>query len=89
MSGKKNQLLSTMIPFGYPGNYKNVGPFWSNMRSTQIMEETLEKVFNYTKKEWEEISAKFIPNIMQYDPGNSIISKIINKNSRNISHKTS
>ena len=86
---KKNQLLSTMIPFGYPGNYENVGPFWSNMRSTQIMEDTLEKVFNYTKKEWEEISAKFIPNIMQYDPGNSIISKIINKNSRNISHKTS
>ena len=76
---KKNQLLP-VIPFGYPGNYKNVGPFWSNMTDDQLVEEILEKVFNYSHEEWERIVRQFSPDIMQFDPGNSIINKVINEN---------
>ena len=77
---KKNQLLPS-IPFGYPDNNENVGPFWSNMRNDQIVEETLEKVFGYSNEEWTEIiKGKFVTNAMHYDPGNSIINQIINKN---------
>jgi len=77
---KKNQLLPA-IPFGYPDDYENVGPFWSNMRNDQIIEKTLEKVFGYSNEEWTDIiKDKFVTNTMHYDPGNSIINQIINKN---------
>ena len=75
----KNQLIPP-IPFGYPGNYEDVGPFWSNMRNNQTVEEILEKVFGYSNEEWKDIIGKFVSNIMHYDTGNSIINKIINKN---------
>ena len=77
---KKNRLFPAM-PFGYPDDNENVGPFWSNMRNDQIIEETLEKVFGYSNEEWTDIiKSKFVTNIMHYDPGNSIINQIINKN---------
>ena len=76
---KKNQDRPP-IPFGFPGDYKNVGPFWSNLQNDYTVEETLEKVFSYSNEEWKNITNKFISNVMQYDPGNSIINKIINKN---------
>ena len=77
---KKNRLKPAM-PFGYPDDNENVGPFWSNMRNDQIVEETLEKVFGYSNEEWTDIiKGKFVTNTMHYDPGNSIINQIINKN---------
>ena len=77
---KKNRLFPVM-PFGYPDDNENVGPFWSNMRNDQIIEETLEKVFGYSNEEWTDIiKGKFVTNTMHYDPGNSIINQIINKN---------
>ena len=40
----------------------------------------MNRVFNYSEKEWIDVKKEIYPEIMKYDPNNSMIKKVLNIN---------
>jgi len=51
-------------------NYPNTGPFWNNNIDKKNLENLLDKVSNYSSKEWKKISQKYSNQLMAYDYNN-------------------
>ena len=54
---KKNRILP-VIPFGYPNNFENTGPFWTNEMNKDLIYKTLHNVYDYSEEEWIEVKKK-------------------------------
>ncbi len=78
---KSNEILP-VIPFGYPKNFMNTGPFWTNEMNKDLITKTLHNVYNFSEEEWIDIKQKIVPEIMHYDPGNSLIKNILKSNQK-------
>ena len=76
---KKNKILP-VVPFGYPKDFSDTGPFWTNEMNTDLIKKTMNRVFNYSEKEWIDVKKEIYPEIMKYDPNNSMIKKVLNIN---------
>lgn len=66
--------------YGWPGSYSDEGPFWINRPDTAGFERILDHLFAINEKQWEvELAEQGFANIMAYDPGNSILKTILDK----------
>lgn len=73
----KNNSILPVIPFGYPKMFENTGPFWTNEMNADLINKTLNNVYHYSDKEWLDVKREIVPDIMHYDPGNSLIKKVL------------
>jgi len=66
--------------FPTKGNYKKYpksGAFWTNSKKQHEIEKTLNRVMNFSSKNWSRIAHKYSSEIMKYDPDNYKINKIL------------
>ena len=64
--------------FGYPDNFSDEGPFWSNNLNRKIFKQILDLVTSVSEKEWKKIHNKYAAKISAYDEGNKKFKQIIN-----------
>jgi len=76
---RKNNIHNNLLPnkFGYPGNFANKGPFWSNYANKDMIIPLLNKVYNYKHNQWKNIFNQYSSLIMKYDSKNKIIKKVL------------
>ena len=63
--------------FGWPGNIKEDGNFWTTKKDLGSFSKTLDYVLKCEKKNWEKNYKKYYPHVMSYDANNSKFSKLI------------
>lgn len=75
----KKNMQNNLLPnkFGYPGNFANKGPFWSNYANKDMIIPLLNKVYNYKHNQWKNIFNQYSSRIMKYDSKNKIIKKVL------------
>lgn len=62
------------LQFGWPGNYPDDGPFWTNRRDPDAFERILDHLFGISDEEFmSEAASCGFERIMAYDPGNTIL----------------
>ena len=60
-----------IIPFGYPLNFPDVGPFWSNIYKKETIVNILNYITQVSDKDWEEVLKKYqIDKIIKFEEGN-------------------
>ncbi len=77
-------LLSLPSPngfrFGWPGNYPDDGKFWTNRPDISAFNRILEYLFQVSDDDWRgEIKRQGFEDVIQYDPGNSMLRDLIQK----------
>lgn len=65
--------------FGWPGDYPESGPFWSNIPEEEEFLRVMKFVAYSSDSYFKKISESTVCELIHYDPGNSIIKEIINK----------
>jgi surface carbohydrate biosynthesis protein len=66
------------MDFGWPREYPNEGPFWSNIPNTIVFDRILDHLFLIDDFEWkEELKSYNTDNIITYDPGNSVLQSVL------------
>jgi surface carbohydrate biosynthesis protein len=65
--------------FGWPAQLPANGPFWTNEINEDIFIKILDYIDNLSPKEWDLASNKFKPIVMEFDPGNSKLTKLIDE----------
>ena len=64
--------------YGWPGNYPDDGPFWTNRTDHTAFGRILDHLFAVGDEEWRaELQLERFSDVMQYDPGNSILRGIL------------
>ena len=64
--------------FGWPGNYPDDGPFWTNRPDPTAFGRVLDHLFAISDDEWRaELQLERFGDLLQYDPGNSILRGIL------------
>lgn len=66
--------------FGWPGSFKNRGPFWTNLSSEKEFKRIINNLINYSSKKWEETSSKYNKNLLHYNFQNTIAKGLIKEN---------
>ena len=66
--------------YGWPADFSDEGPFWTNKPDPDIFVRILDYLFAVTDEQWKE-DLKFtkFSSIMEYDPENTILQSIIEK----------
>ena len=59
--------------------YPKSGTFWTNSIKYPDFENILNKVINFSNKNWKTISNKYAKQILSYNPGNTKVKKILNR----------
>jgi surface carbohydrate biosynthesis protein len=70
-------LSNTATRFGWPGNFDDEGPFWTNQLDTVHYKSILDNLTEMKESDWLRISSKARAELMHYDFGNSRITKIL------------
>jgi len=88
--GTMLQLVSPpFLHYGWPGLYKDTGPFWTNLPEPSIFRQILDHLISLNQRQWrDEVAASGFNDILAYDPGNSRIKKIFEKELRVSNSKT-
>jgi len=74
--------------FGYPESYPDEGPFWTNRPDSVVFERILDHLFAINDEQWEaELEETGFVNIMAYDPGNTILQSVLEKELGPPNHK--
>jgi len=78
----RSTILSLMAPpflsYGWPGNYPEDGPFWTNRPDPAAFERILDHLFAVSDEEWRaDLQREHFADVLQYDPGNSILRGIL------------
>ena len=64
---------------GLKRKYKNEGPFWIKTNNYINFRNKINKILNYSDKQWKRISNKFSSEILYYDNNNVLKKKVIKK----------
>ena len=77
----RSQLLNRADrKFGWPCSHADEGAFWTNRADAAVFERILDHLFTIDQQQWqEELSACGYADIMNYDPGNTLLSSILKK----------
>jgi surface carbohydrate biosynthesis protein len=68
------------ITFGWPEPYPDDGPFWTNRPDTAAFERILDHLFAISDEQWQaELAEHQFGNIMAYDPGNTILQSVLQR----------
>jgi len=65
--------------FAWPAKYPGEGPFWTNVLTEQEFERVMGFITTVSDEEWQRVCQRFVPEIMEYDPGNTIFLKLMRK----------
>ena len=64
--------------YGWPGNYPDEGPFWTNNPSTLSFRRILDHLFTISDEQWRnEVERHGFKEVMQFDPNNSKLRTIL------------
>ena len=82
--GNKTGFFSTRDVFGYaygwPGDFPDEGPFWTNNPNPDSFVRILDYLFKVDDMKWnKDLEDTNFSSLMVYDPGNSVLKKIIEK----------
>lgn len=70
-------LNSSATRFGWPGEYPDEGPFWTNNASTDSFRRILDSLLEMDAKIWEEISRLIKSEVMHYDMNNCMFQDVL------------
>ena len=79
------QIRSTLLElsersYGWPGNFPEEGPFWTNKPDPEIFTRILDYLFNVSDDQWKkDVESTNFSSLMEYDPGNTIFQSILKK----------
>ena len=78
----RSTILSLINPpflnYGWPGNYPDDGPFWTNRPDPATFERILDHLFSAGDEEWHaDLQRYHFSDVLHYDPGNSIFRGIL------------
>jgi surface carbohydrate biosynthesis protein len=59
------------MKFGWPANLPDNGPFWTNYADECEFERVLDYLTTVDDGDWEQTRQQYIPQLMEYDPGNT------------------
>ena len=63
--------------FGWPADLPDKGPFWTNYADESEVERLMDYITSVKDAEWEQIRDRYVPELMQYDPGNTRFLKMM------------
>ena len=66
----KSQVLAS-FKFGWPADLPNRGPFWTNHTDEREFKRVMDYITTVSDKEWEQTRQCYVPDLIQYDPGNT------------------
>jgi surface carbohydrate biosynthesis protein len=64
-------LHNKATKFGWPAKLPDSGPFWTNHADEHEFERVMDYITNVDDKAWEETRQKYVPDLMEFDPGNT------------------
>ena len=59
------------LDFGWPETLPDNGPFWTNLNDEREFERLMDYITAVTDNEWDRIRKRYLPGMIEYDPGNS------------------
>ena len=66
--------------YGWPADYPDEGPFWTNKPDPDIFIRILDYLFEVSDEQWKnDVEATNFSSIMEYDPRNTIFQSILEK----------
>ena len=66
--------------FGWPSEFLDDGPFWTNHPSVEIFERIIDHLFEIDDAQWHaQLAEHSFDKVMTYDPGNGILKSILTK----------
>ena len=86
--GKKTAIFSirgTLLElfgrdYGWPGDFPDEGPFWTNKPDPDIFIRILDYLFEVSYNQWKkDVESTNFSSLMEYDPGNTIFKSILEK----------
>jgi surface carbohydrate biosynthesis protein len=73
-------LSVTGWDYGWPGVFSDEGPFWTNKPEPDIFVRILDYLFAVTDEQWQEdLTSTNFSSIMEYDPENTMLQSILEK----------
>jgi surface carbohydrate biosynthesis protein len=70
---------SLPYPFGWPADFGKSGEFWTSINKENEFERVMNYLTNVSDLEWQNTIAKYIPVLMDYDPGNRKFIELMKK----------
>ena len=78
--GKRTAILSVRgvfletsdKKFGWPVEFADNGPFWTNNNDAEDFERVMDFVVQSHDAQWKEMWEQYVPGIIAYDPGNTL-----------------
>jgi len=72
--------LSSERDYGWPGDFPDEGPFWTNKPDTDIFIRILDYLFDVSDEQWKkDVEATNFSSIMEYAPKNTVFQSILEK----------
>lgn len=68
---------SRQYQFGYPAHFGSEGPFWTSSLDPAHLRRCMTSLLEMSEDEWRESSAFVRQELMQFDPGNSVLRNLI------------
>lgn len=76
-SCRGGSLMNESTKFGWPMGLPEFGPFWTNESSDIEISRIMDYLSTVGDEEWKQIHQKYLPELMEYDPGNSRFFKLM------------
>ncbi len=74
----RGKLLGTAaLTFGWPADLPDNGPFWTNHADKREFERVMDYITTVNDEEWEQTRQRYVPELMEYDPGNTRFLKLM------------
>jgi len=70
-------LGSVACNFGWPADLPDNGPFWTNHADEREFERVMDYIITVSDDEWEQTRQRYVPELMEYDPGNTRFLKLM------------
>ena len=65
--------------FGWPADLPDDGPFWTNHADEREFERVMTYITNVSDEEWEQTRQRYVPDLMEYDSGNTRFVNLMRK----------
>lgn len=72
-------LGSASYNFGWPADLPDNGPFWTNHADEREFKRVMDYITTVSDEEWEQTRQRYVPELMEYDPGNTRFLKLMCK----------
>lgn len=63
--------------FGWPADLPDSGPFWTNEADEREFNRVMDYITTVSDEEWDQTRQRYVPELMEYDPGNTRFLKLM------------